>query len=578
MTIQSGTDIGRYHILEKLGEGGMAVVYKAYDTRLECEVALKFIRVDRLIPENRERTLKRFEIEAKKMAQLNHSNIVKVMDYGEYAGAPYLVMPFIEGGTLKQRLGKPIPYHEAASLLIPIADALEYAHKKGLIHRDIKPSNILITESGQPMLSDFGVAKILEPEETLDLTVTGMGVGTPEYIAPEQAESKKIDQRVDIYSLGIVLYELATGRKPFEADTPMAVLIKQVRDPLPRPKDFIPELPEEVEHILLKALAKDPKDRYQNMGELAAAMEKVVNILLKESEPKLTSETQKKPSVIIEKRVAEVEADHVDLKTTKNEKTTAKPFWFGYVLIGFAALFAIFSWWLGQRSPIIPLSCLIAFTSERDGDQEIYIMDAEGSNVEQLTFNDWNDNVPSWSPDGSRIVYTSDRDGDYEVFLMDTKGSNSQQLTFNDWADFYPSWSPDSTQIVFSSDPDGDHDIYIMDTVDNKLQQLTKNYWHDSQPDWAPDGTRIALIRDRLNFEISIMDIDGNNIKQLTFNREDDFDPMWSPDCTQIIFTSNRDKDNDLEIYVINASGENEKQLTFNDWSDFDPSWSPLCK
>ena len=154
MTIQPGTDIGRYHILEQLGEGGMAVVYKAYDTRLETEVAIKVIRTGSLPPDALPRVLKRFQIEARKMARMTHPNIVKVMDYGEFEGAPYLVMPFLPGGTLKDKLGKAMLWQDVVDILLPIANALQYAHEQGLIHRDIKPSNILITQSGQPMLSD----------------------------------------------------------------------------------------------------------------------------------------------------------------------------------------------------------------------------------------------------------------------------------------------------------------------------------------------------------------------------------------------------------------------------------------
>ena len=302
MPIQPGTDIGRYHILEQLGEGGMAVVYKAYDTRMESEVALKFLRIGDFSVNALPRILKRFQIEARKMAQLQHPNIVKVMDYGEFEGAPYLVMPFLPGGTLKMRLGQPMPFLEAARLLKPIAFALSYAHSKGLIHRDIKPSNILITETGEPMLTDFGIAKILSNEETLDLTTTGMGVGTPEYMAPEQAEGRPIDERADVYSLGIVLYELITGRKPFTADTPLAVIVKQMHDPLPRPSLFIPGLPQEIERLLIKSLAKDPRDRYQNMGELTQAFNQIsmekfeeVVVIPKQKENLLEKSHESKP-------------------------------------------------------------------------------------------------------------------------------------------------------------------------------------------------------------------------------------------------------------------------------------------
>ena len=269
-----GQSIGRYHIIEPLGEGGMAVVYKAYDTHLECEVAVKVIRTENLPQSGVERALKRFEREAKAVARLTHPNIVKVTDYGEEDGKPYLVMPFLPGGTLKQLIKErgQIPWQEAARILIPIAEALAYAHDEKVIHRDIKPSNILLTRSGQPMLTDFGVAKIIEDEATQDLTGTSATVGTPEYMAPEQITSKTVDARADLYSLGVVFYEMITGRKPFEADTPLAVLFKHASDPLPRPSQFVPDLPEKVEQFLFKTLAKDVKDRYQSSDELCQGL------------------------------------------------------------------------------------------------------------------------------------------------------------------------------------------------------------------------------------------------------------------------------------------------------------------
>ena len=293
-----GQDIGRYHIIELLGEGGMALVYKAFDTHLECEVAIKFIRMERLTPELAGKTLKRFEREARLVARLHHPHIVRVTDYGEHQGVPYLVMPCLTGGTLKQFSGYPMPYQKAAKLLEPIANALEYAHVHGVLHRDVKPSNILMTQDGQPMLSDFGVAKILTTEEEnqeYSLTATGVGIGTPEYMAPEQGQGHKVDERADIYSLGIVFYELVTGRRPFVADTPLAVLIKQIHDPLPRPKTYISGLPRKVEEVIFKALAKDPKDRYQRVSDFGLALKKLategtgfkpgIPMVVKQSEP-----------------------------------------------------------------------------------------------------------------------------------------------------------------------------------------------------------------------------------------------------------------------------------------------------
>jgi serine/threonine protein kinase len=283
----------RYTILSPLGKGGMAIVYKAHDTRLDRDVAIKMIRLDAFPLEHQKRLLERFKREAKVSASLSHPNIVKVLDYGEEDGTPFLVMDYLPGGTLKDRLGNPLTWREAARLLAPIARALEYAHGQAgtIIHRDVKPSNILFTAGGIPMLSDFGIAKVLETEETFELTATGAGIGTPEYMAPEQA-GKGFDHRVDIYALGTVFYEMITGRKPFVADTPMAVMIKKNTEPLTLPTKFVPNLPIPVERILLKALARNPVYRYKDMNGFALHLESLAQgILPKVSAPSSTTQT-----------------------------------------------------------------------------------------------------------------------------------------------------------------------------------------------------------------------------------------------------------------------------------------------
>ncbi len=269
-----GRELGRYHILEQLGEGGMATVYKAFDTRLERNVAFKVIRTER---DETGQFFKRFEREAKSLAKLTHPNIVHVNDYGDQDGVPFLVMDFISGGTLKERLGKPMAWQESTRLILAIARALEYAHKHGIIHRDVKPANILITDSGEPMLSDFGVAKIVTEGLANELTGSGIGIGTPEYMAPEQVLGKPVDGRVDIYALGIVFYEMVAGRTPYQADTPLAIGFKQCYDALPSPRDFNPQLPEGVEHVLIKALAKEPAERYTDMSGFVNALQRLLD-------------------------------------------------------------------------------------------------------------------------------------------------------------------------------------------------------------------------------------------------------------------------------------------------------------
>ena len=269
-----GADFGQYHILEQLGQGGMATVYKAYDVRASREVAVKVIRADILNSDQADRLLLRFEIE-KRLAGLRHPNIVRVIDYGDHAGVPYLVMEYVPGGTLKRLAGHRMPWREAAALLAPVARALHYLHQHDVVHRDIKPSNILLAEGGRPLLSDFGIAKLLNAGDTASLTATGMGIGTPDYMAPEEVAGRAVGPATDIYALGIVYYELITGRTPFRADTPMAVMLKHMQDPLPRPTASVPNLPVDVERMLFKALAKRPDDRYGSADEFADVLDKI---------------------------------------------------------------------------------------------------------------------------------------------------------------------------------------------------------------------------------------------------------------------------------------------------------------
>ncbi len=271
----SGRSLGRYHLLEQLGEGGMATVYKAFDTRLERTVAIKVIRTDL---DQDPQFLSRFDREAKALARLSHPQIVHVLDAGESDGIPFVVMDFVKGGTLKQQLGSPMDPGSAARMLAPIARALEHAHTQGIIHRDIKPANILLSEDGRAMLSDFGIAKLLDPQTSAaGLTMTGVGIGTPDYMAPEQGLGQATPQ-TDLYALGVVFYEMVTGRRPYAGDTPIAVLLKHATDPLPRPRDLVPDLPIEVERVLLRALAKKPEDRYPDMAALATALEGLTDV------------------------------------------------------------------------------------------------------------------------------------------------------------------------------------------------------------------------------------------------------------------------------------------------------------
>jgi serine/threonine protein kinase len=268
-----GFSVGRYQVLEKIGEGGMATVYKAFDSRLETNVSVKLIRTERVPPNMLERSLKRFKSEVKALARLHHPNIVTIIDYGEQDGKPYLVMPYLPGGTLKQRMGMPMPWREAIQLLLPVSLALDYIHNQGIIHRHLKPSNLLFTQNGQSLLIDFDISMVFNLGRVEEFMAKGIIIGTAEYMAPEQIIDSKVDYRADVYALGIILYYMITGRKPFTDDTPMPVEIKQLSAPLPRPQMFVRDLPDKVDMVLWKALAKNPDDRYGDMAAFTSAMQ-----------------------------------------------------------------------------------------------------------------------------------------------------------------------------------------------------------------------------------------------------------------------------------------------------------------
>jgi hypothetical protein len=266
-----GYTLGQYRIVEQVGLGGMATVYKAYQPSLDRYVAIKILPA---YYAHEPGFAERFTREAKAVARLTHPHVLPIYDFGQDNDLSYIVMQYVEAGTLKDMLGQPISLTAAADIIKQIADALDYAHEHGIIHRDVKPSNVLMDRGRWALLSDFGLAKMVEG--SVQLTGSGVGVGTPAYMAPEQGQGAQVDHRADIYSLGIVLYEMVTGRVPFEAETPMAVVVKHITEPLPLPRQVRPELPEAVQRIIMKALAKDSDGRYETAGKMAAALRKAV--------------------------------------------------------------------------------------------------------------------------------------------------------------------------------------------------------------------------------------------------------------------------------------------------------------
>ena len=274
MPFNVGENVGPYRIVEQLGQGGMATVFKAYHASLDRYVAIKALHPAFNQDVNFE---SRFQREARVVAKLEHPNIVPVYDYAEHEKRPYLVMKFIEGITLKARLDQgPLLSEEITKIVDAVGSSLAYAHRQGVLHRDIKPSNVLLARDGQIYLADFGLARIAQSgESTLS---SDMIMGTPQYISPEQAMGKAdLDQRTDLYSFGVMLYEMVVGKVPFNADTPFSIIHDHIYSPLPMPRTVNPNVPEPVERVLLKALAKEREDRFEDASLLVSAFKNAWN-------------------------------------------------------------------------------------------------------------------------------------------------------------------------------------------------------------------------------------------------------------------------------------------------------------
>ena len=255
---------GRYEILELIGTGGMANVYKARCTYLNRYVAIKVLKDEF---KNDEDFLKRFNIESQAAAGLSHTNIVSVYDIGNENDMHFIVMEYVEGKTLKEYLAQngALPWDKAVDFAIQIASALQHAHRKGIVHRDIKPQNIIVTKDETLKVTDFGIARAVS---TFTMKVEDGAMGTVHYCSPEQARGGYTDEKSDVYSLGIVMYEMLTGKLPFESDNSVSVALKHMQEEAVAPSEIVPEIPTGVEEIVIKAMAKNQNDRFQTAGEM----------------------------------------------------------------------------------------------------------------------------------------------------------------------------------------------------------------------------------------------------------------------------------------------------------------------
>jgi tRNA A-37 threonylcarbamoyl transferase component Bud32 len=594
-----GQTLGKYQIIEQVGKGGMATVFKAYQPGLDRHVAVKVLPAYYAHEAGFE---ERFTREAKAIARLDHPHILPVYDFGQDDGLSYIVMKYVSGGTLKDRLGRSLAPKEALGILKQIAAALDHAHDVGILHRDVKPGNILIDEKGWVYLSDFGLAKMVEG--SVQLTGTGTGVGTPAYMSPEQGQGLAVDERTDVYSLGIILYEMLTGRVPYDAETPMAVVVKHITSPLPLPRSINPTIPEPVERVILKALAKNPDDRFPRAGDLVVALEAA--IASAEEEPTLAWPVSGMGAVPA-LGVPPVSPAVPPPPPPPSQPVSSPKEGGGFPLLAIAAAAGAFVF-LGS---VLVVALLII--PGRGGDTGGGADDGRGGPVTTLTAvssppaavgldaTDTPTSIPTTVTQVDTSQPTATETEAVTSVLSTTPAPtptppatsapvppDTPSPTSTPAPTFTPRPStptptaiPLTGRLVFHRNPGShqlsDNEIYVYDIQRGTTTRLTDNAYNDWIPRWSPDGRRIAFTSNRdndnpQNYDVWVMNADGSYPQRYIATSAWDEYSAWSPlNNGEIAIATTAD--NNSEIHI--GTGSSLRRLTFNTIRDEWPTWSP---
>jgi Tol biopolymer transport system component len=579
-----GQTLGHYRVLGKLGAGGMGEVYAAEDTKLQRRVALKVLPSEMAADPER---LQRFQREARAIAALNHPNVVTIYSVEEAGGIQFLTMELVEGKTLGELIpAGGLPLEALLRLAVPLSDAVAAAHEQGIVHRDLKPANVMLATDGRVKVLDFGIAK-LKPEAPTtgttrlaahSLTSPQTIVGTAAYMSPEQAEGRPVDHRSDIFSLGVVLYEMACGRRPFGGDTSFSVISSIIKD-TPPPLSLVKrDVPPALDRIVTKALAKDPAERYQSALDLRHDLQAVQ-----------------------QQTAAGRVVSHLVRAVVRSRRTRRLA-----VAAGLVALVSGGAWYLlagrdsgGQRKPsaalrfrterlttnlgveqfpsLLPDGKWVLYSGQETGNRDIYLLSTSGKNPINLTADSpADDDEPAASPDGERIAFRSSRDGG-GIFVMGRTGEGVRRITPTGvTAAFNPTWSPDGTEIAYATENvqltplnwerGSDAELWIVNVLTSAQRRL--EVVDAAQPSWSPHGHRIAYVA-RVQQSASgtqagarLMDIytvpaRGGEPVAVTNDLEADWCPVWSPDGRYLYFVSNRGGSMNLwRVPVDEASGK----------------------
>ena len=521
-TIPAGTQFGSYRIVEKLGDGGMGVVYRAVDTRLNRPAAIKLLSEDVADPAAR----RRFQREAQTASSLNHPHILTVYDAGEIDGRQYLVTEFVDGGTLRDWAGSaPRTWRQIVELLTGVADGLAVAHEAGILHRDIKPENVLVTQSGYAKLADFGLAKLEERVAgnstralTVDQTRAGVIIGTPSYMSPEQATGRDIDARSDVFSFGALLYELLARRRPFEGERMFDVL-NAVAHATPEPLDAA--VPIAVRMMVEKALEKDPADRYQTMRELVVDLRR------------------------IGRRAAEETVVHAG--QTAPRATASRMSWivrWALPVLAASVLAGIVGWM--ARSAI----------ESRTPAQQVH--------VQRLTDMVGLEEAPALSPDGRTVAFVAVAGTKRQIWIRLLAGGAPLALTKDDVDHYAPRWAPDSSSVIYFT-PGGPGDpgtIWEVPALGGTPRRLTTSL---GPGDLSHDGTRLAFFRFRDGAtELALASRGRNDARAIAkLPAASLFNLRWSPDDRRLAYIQEIGGSSFAnDVMVLDVSGGTPRRVT----------------
>ncbi|MCQ3938295.1 MAG: hypothetical protein DPW18_14785 [Chloroflexi bacterium] len=585
--------IGRYEIKSELGRGGFATVYRAYDPRFEREVAIKFLPPELIHADPQFRL--RFEREAKIIAQLEHPSIVPVYDVGEENNQPYFVMRYMGGGSLSERIKEhTFTIEEALKVLEQIAPGLDEAHSKGIIHRDLKPANILFTNKNVPLISDFGIAKFSQAEAG---NVTGSAIiGTPAYMAPEQAAGEAVDGRADVYALGVILYEMLIGKQPYKADTPLGLALKHITEPVPRILEANPNLPAWMEKVISTAMAKDPDDRFSTAVEMVETIKAFLrgeNPNIRRSGDTLKVSPYNQTAVAKKGRVQRKRSPvpailgglllagligggaflflnagqfpftiEAPASTSTSEPSTAT----SAPLLEATATISITETVIPTETqhaapalPVIGGADKIAFLRNND----IYVMNVDGSDLQQVTTDGAAKFNLQWLPDGKTILYLTGK----TARTVDIETLREDIIINFLSAEYFESFSvsPDGAQVALALNRElfvVPFDIEKLKTVNKKsaLLDMKGCLFFDElavkDALWSDDGTRLAikyLANARGTFADTIRIMDISKCGGAEPARIDDFPGAWFQFSNEIV---NFDYDGDM-VFFINSGVRN---------------------